>query len=491
MRALFYRLWVERPLIGRWLRKVSHAKAAEMCPEPYRLFIEHQINQMSLPLLLRQTTKRVTARGKGANHDKYETMSVVKESNLWLLWFGTQLVACKTRGFCADLKATFKLIVEYSVNLMHYVTHVEVYSVCCTTAASSFAFREADQYLCAASQRELSPPLLHVKESPPKLNLIDAPGKHKSGNSRLQEIIMNVMAEVISMPDLEENVRLPSCEDDTGISVPILTACPVLLCLFLKPNYSQYQSNLLRLKANGEGGQKFSKMSRTCLPRAVLEDQDGEEIFTFKEDQDGEETLLCVYHRCLASSWGYSKQPVPSAVSSTALFCVLSMQCQAPQCPLPGIALPAASGMAPPGVNPDAGNSQEIGFAAAVSLQNAGEGGKSMVAIRNLVLLSARSLFLIKPEVLGAMQEKGHIFHVSGLTVGSRASEHLSPGHERAEAQCCKYAEPHCKLNAVNTRCHTVECVSLNKNTVIMLCFTEMIFIKEGCISISSRTEEP
>lgn len=27
---------------------------------------------------------------------------------------------------------------------------------------------------------------------------------------------MNVMAEVISMPDLEENVRLPSCEDDTG-----------------------------------------------------------------------------------------------------------------------------------------------------------------------------------------------------------------------------------------------------------------------------------
>lgn len=32
-----------------------------------------------------------------------------------------------------------------------------------------------------------------------------------------------------------------------------------------------------------------------------------------------------------------------------------------------------------------------------------------MVAIRNLVLLSARSLFLIKPEVLGAMQEKGKI----------------------------------------------------------------------------------
>lgn len=27
---------------------------------------------------------------------------------------------------------------------------------------------------------------------------------------------MNVMAEVISMPDLEENMRLPSCEDDTG-----------------------------------------------------------------------------------------------------------------------------------------------------------------------------------------------------------------------------------------------------------------------------------
>lgn len=58
--------------------------------------------------------------------------------------------------------------------------------------------------------------------------------------------------------------------------------------------------------------------------------------------------------RCSASSWGYSKQPVPSAVSSTALFCVLGMQCQAPQCPLPGIALAAASGMAPPGVNPGA-----------------------------------------------------------------------------------------------------------------------------------------
>lgn len=57
---------------------MSHAKAAEMCPEPYWLFIEHQINQMSLPLPLRQTTKRVTAQGKGANHDKYETMSVVK-----------------------------------------------------------------------------------------------------------------------------------------------------------------------------------------------------------------------------------------------------------------------------------------------------------------------------------------------------------------------------------------------------------------------------
>lgn len=27
---------------------------------------------------------------------------------------------------------------------------------------------------------------------------------------------MNVMAEVISMPDLGENARLPSCEDDTG-----------------------------------------------------------------------------------------------------------------------------------------------------------------------------------------------------------------------------------------------------------------------------------
>lgn len=43
------------------------------------LVIEHHINQMlSLPLLLRQTTKRVTAWGKGTNHDKHETMSVVK-----------------------------------------------------------------------------------------------------------------------------------------------------------------------------------------------------------------------------------------------------------------------------------------------------------------------------------------------------------------------------------------------------------------------------
>lgn len=70
--------YCSKPLIGRWLWKVSHAKAAEMCPEPYWLFIGHQINQVSLPLPLRQTTKRVTARGKGTNHDKYETMSVVK-----------------------------------------------------------------------------------------------------------------------------------------------------------------------------------------------------------------------------------------------------------------------------------------------------------------------------------------------------------------------------------------------------------------------------
>lgn len=46
---------------------------------PRVLVIERHINQMlSLPLLLRQTTKRVTAWGKGTNHDKHETMSVVK-----------------------------------------------------------------------------------------------------------------------------------------------------------------------------------------------------------------------------------------------------------------------------------------------------------------------------------------------------------------------------------------------------------------------------
>lgn len=55
----------------------------------------------------------------------------------------------------------------------------------------------------------------------------------------------------------------------------------------------------------------------------------------------------------------------------------------------------------------DAWNSQEIGFAAVVSLQNAGEGGKSMVAIRNLVLLSARALFLIKSRSAGGNAGKG------------------------------------------------------------------------------------
>lgn len=55
----------------------------------------------------------------------------------------------------------------------------------------------------------------------------------------------------------------------------------------------------------------------------------------------------------------------------------------------------------------DAGNSQEIGFAAVVSLQNAGEGDKSMEAIRNLVLLSARALFLIKSRSAGGNAGKG------------------------------------------------------------------------------------
>lgn len=55
----------------------------------------------------------------------------------------------------------------------------------------------------------------------------------------------------------------------------------------------------------------------------------------------------------------------------------------------------------------DAGNSQEIGFAAVVSLRNAGEGGKSIAAIRNLVLLSVGALFLIKSRSTGGNAGKG------------------------------------------------------------------------------------
>lgn len=68
------------PPIGRWLRKVSHAKAAEMYPDhwPYWLLSTILIKCCFLPLLLRQTMERVTAWGKGTNSDKHEGMSVVR-----------------------------------------------------------------------------------------------------------------------------------------------------------------------------------------------------------------------------------------------------------------------------------------------------------------------------------------------------------------------------------------------------------------------------
>lgn len=66
---------------GRWLRKVSHAKAAEMYPDhwPYWLLSTILIEPCLFPLLLRQTMKkRVTARGEGTNSDKHQAMSVVR-----------------------------------------------------------------------------------------------------------------------------------------------------------------------------------------------------------------------------------------------------------------------------------------------------------------------------------------------------------------------------------------------------------------------------
>lgn len=68
------------PPIGRWLQKVSHAKAAEMYPDhwPYWLLSTILIKCCFLPLLLRQTMERVTAWGKGTNSDKHEGISVVR-----------------------------------------------------------------------------------------------------------------------------------------------------------------------------------------------------------------------------------------------------------------------------------------------------------------------------------------------------------------------------------------------------------------------------